>query len=71
MITIKVKNSKTNSSMKGQLCKKYQSFIELTETKAYLEPTLKMYVLQSLQGQFSGFHFTIMFLKTLKLGKFL
>ena len=30
-----------------------------------------MYVLQSQQGQFSGFHFLILFLKTLKLDKFL
>ena len=44
---------------------------QLTGAKAYVKPTLEMYVLQSLQGQFSGFHFLIMFLKTLKLGNFL
>ena len=45
--------------------------IQLVGAKAYVKPTLEMYVLQSLQGQLSGFHFLILFLKTLKLGKFL
>ena len=45
--------------------------IQLVGAKAYVKPTLEMYVLQSLQGQFSGFHFLILFLKTLKLGKYL
>ena len=65
MMIIKVKN------LQRQLYAKCQSFIQLTATKAYVKSTLEMYVLQSLQGQFSGFHFLILFLKTLKLGKFL
>ena len=71
MIIIKVKNLKTNSRLQRQLYAKCQSFIQLIGAKAYVKPTLEMYVLQSLQGQFSGFHFLILFLKTLKLGKFL
>ena len=39
--------------------------------KVYVKPTLEIYLLESLQGQFSGFRFLILFLKTLKLGKFL
>ena len=50
------------------MCKK-QSFIQLTRAEAYVKPTLEIYVLQSLQRQLSGFHFLILFLKTLKLGK--
>ena len=71
MIIIKVKNLKTNSHFQRQLYAKCQSFIQLVRAKAYVKPTLKMCVLQSLQGQFSGFYFLILFLKTLKLGKFL
>ena len=69
MIIIKVKNLKTNSRFQRQLCEKCQSFIQLTGTKVYIKPTLEMYVLHSLQGQYSGF--LILLLKTLKLGKFL
>ena len=47
MINIKVK----------KLCEKYQSFIQIARAKAYVKPTLEMYVLQSLQEKFSGFHF--------------
>ena len=71
MIIIKVINLKTNSCLWRQLCKKCQTFIELMRARGYVKPTLEMYVLQSLQGQFLGFHFLILFLKTLKLGKFL
>ena len=71
MVMIKLKILKTNSRLQRQLCKKCQSFIQFTKVKAYVKPTREMYVLQSLQGQFSGFHFLIQFLKTLKLGKFL
>ena len=35
----------------------------------YIKPVLLAYVLQSLQGQFLGFHFLILFLKESKLGK--
>ena len=69
--SIKVKNLKTNSRLQRQLYAKCQSFIQLIGEKAYVKPTLEMHVLQSLQGQFLGFHFLILFLKTLKLGKFL
>ena len=71
MIIIKVKNLKTNSHFQRQLYAKCRSFIQLVGAKAYVKPTLKMCVLQSLQWQFSGFYFLILFLKTLKLGKFL
>ena len=74
MIVIKVKNLKINSCLQRQRYVKCQSFIQrqsLIAARAYLKPTQEMYVLQSLQGQFSGFHFLILFFKTLKLGKFL
>ena len=71
MINIKVKNLKTNSRLSRRMCEKYQSFFQHTGTEAYAKPALEMHALQSLQGQFSGFHFLILFLKTLKLGKFL
>ena len=50
--------------------KKYQSFIQPTGAEAFVNPTLEMDVLQSLQGQFSGFTFLILILKTLELGVF-
>ena len=34
----------------------------------YMQSTLLKYVLQSLQGEISGFHFLFLFLKTVKLG---
>ena len=71
MLFIEVKNLKTNSRLQRQIYENYQSFIQLIGAKAYVKPTLEMYVLQSLQGAFSGFHFLILSLKTLKLGKFL
>ena len=72
MIIIKIKNLKTNSRLQRQLCEKCQSFIQIIGAKACQKPTLEMYVLQSLQvSPFSGFHFVILFLKTLKLGKIL
>ena len=71
MKVIKVVNLKTNSHFQRKLHAKCQSFIQFIGAKAYVKPTLAMCVLQSLQGQFSGFHFLILFLKTLKLGKFL
>ena len=70
MIVIKVKNLKTNSRLQRQLYAKCQSFIHLIGAKAYVKPTLEIYVLQSLQGQFSGFHL-ILFLKAVRLDKFL
>ena len=46
--------------------------IQLTGVEVYVKTTLDIYGFQSLQGQFSGgFHFFILFLKTLKLGKLL
>ena len=51
MIVIKVKNIKTNSRLQRQLYAKCQSFIQLIGGKAYVELTLEMYVLQSLQGR--------------------
>ena len=71
MIVIKVKNLKTNSRLQRKLYAKCQSFIQLNGVKAYVKPILEMYVLQRLQGQFSGFRFLNLFLKTLKLGTFL
>ena len=71
MINKKAKILKTKPRLYRQMCKKHQSFIELTGAEASVKPTLQMYVLQSLQWHFSGFHFEILFLKTLKLGKFL
>ena len=60
MIIIKVKNSKTQVSKNN--CVECQSLIQLTGAKAFIKPTVEMYVLQSLQGQFSGFCFLILFL---------
>ena len=57
MINKKAKNLKINSHLQRQLCEKCQSFIQLTGAKVYLKLTLEMYVLQSLRGQFSVFHF--------------
>ena len=54
MINIKAKNLITNSRLQRQLREKYKSFIQLTGAEAYVKTTLEMYVLQSLQGQFSG-----------------
>ena len=44
MIIIKVKNLKTNSRLQIQKC---QSFTQLSGGKAYVKPTLEIYVLQS------------------------
>ena len=65
MINTKVKNLKTKSHLYRQLCGKCQSFIQLTGAKSYVKPTLEMYVLQSLQGQFSfkNFRLTERFLR--------
>ena len=41
--------------------------MQITGAEAYLKSIPEMYVLQSLQGQLSGFHFLILFLKTLNL----
>ena len=71
MTNLKVKNLRTNSRLQRQLCKKYQSLIQLTGEEAYVKPTLGMYIFRNVQGQLSGFHFLILFLKTLKFGKFL
>ena len=71
MIIKKVTNLKTDSRLYRELCEKCQSFIQLTRAKVYAKQSLEMYVLQSLQGQFSGFHFLILFLKPLKFNKFL
>ena len=71
MIIKKVTNLKTDSRLYRELCEKCQSFIQLTRAKVYVKQSLEMYVLQSLQGQFSGFHFLILFLKPLKFNKFL
>ena len=49
---------------KHHLCEKWPIFFQLTGAKAYVKPSLEMHVLQSLQGQFSGFHFLILFRNT-------
>ena len=69
MINKKAKNLKINSHLQRQLCEKCQSFIQLTGAKVYLKLTLEMYVLQSLQGQFSGFHFFNRVFKNTKITK--
>ena len=48
-------------------------FLKLNQENLYgvfnfLKPNLLMYVLQSLQGQFSGFHLLILLLETSRLG---
>ena len=71
MINIKVKNIlKLTHVCKENCVKKCQSLIQFTGAEAYVKPTLGMHILQSLQGQFSSFHFLILFLKTLKLSKY-
>ena len=40
MINIKVKNLKTKSCLKRQLCEKYQCFIQLTGVETYVKPAL-------------------------------
>ena len=68
---IEVKNLKTNSCEKNDFTQLCQSYIQLTRARAYVKPTLEIYVLLSLQGQFLGFHFLIFVLKSLKLSTFL
>ena len=46
------------------------SFIQLTVAEAFVKSSLETYVLQRLQGQFSVFHFLILFWKALKFAKF-
>ena len=68
MININVKNLKTNSSLLRQLCKKYKSFIQYTRAETYVKLTLEMY---ESTGTILRFPFLILFLRSLKLGKFL
>ena len=76
MIIIKVRNLKTNSRLRRQLCEKYQFHSTHWSESLYKADSRNVCFAKSAKKKksakkCSGFHILILFLKTLKLSKLL